>query len=226
MEAHKAGNRATHTREVLVQAALEVFGRDGFHAASTRAISETAGVNQALIAYHFGGKQCLYRATIQSITGNIAEHMGPLLDHMGEEIAGLDAATPTGRDACLALLDRIIAGAIDLFGQPRADLWVKLVMREQQDPTDAFDIFFLGVYSNMLARLTELVGKLSGLPAESEAARVKALTLMGQVLVFVVGRGTVARHVGWTRLGERERQVLHQTVRQSLEAMFREGGRA
>ena len=219
----RPGRRAGQTREALLQAALEVFGRDGFHAASTRAISEAAGVNQALIAYHFGGKEGLYRAVIESITGNIAGHMGPLMMSMRDEVSGIDADTAAGRAACLDYLDRMMVGAINLFGHPQASQWVKLVMREQQDPTDAFDIFYQGVYSDMLGLFTELVGKLIGQSPDGETARVRTLTLMGQILVFVIGRGTVARHVGWTRLGAREREVLHQTVRQSLRSLVRPG---
>ena len=54
--------RGDITREAFIQAAIEIFGRDGFHAASTRAIAERAGANQALIGYHFRGKLGLYKA--------------------------------------------------------------------------------------------------------------------------------------------------------------------
>jgi AcrR family transcriptional regulator len=216
----RAGGRAGQTREALLRAALAVFGRDGFHAASNRAISEAAGVNQALIAYHYGGKEGLYRAAIEHITENIARHMGPLLETLRQEIAALDASTTAGRAACLAQLDQILARVITFFGQPEAGHWVKLVMREQQDPTAAFDIFYEGIYSEMLAMITGLVGKLTGQPSELEATRALALTLVGQILVFVVGRATISRHLGWIHLDQREREVLHATVRQTLYLRF------
>ena len=40
-------SRGDQTREALVAAAMDIFGRDGFHAASTRAIARAAGANQA-----------------------------------------------------------------------------------------------------------------------------------------------------------------------------------
>lgn len=220
MNAPKSNGRAAQTRDALVAAGLEIFGRDGFHAASTRAIAESAGVNQALIAYHFGGKEGLYRATIESITANITAHMGPLLEEMQSRVSGLDAGTPEGQAECLVLMEQIMAGAVELFGRPEAAQWVKLVMREQQDPTDAFDIFYRGIYSDMLELFTVLTGKIMNRAADEEAVRVRALTLMGQILVFVVGRGTVARHVGWTQLGERERSVLHGAAVQSLQSLI------
>ncbi len=38
----------------LIRAALNAFGRQGFEAASTRAIAGAAGANLAALPYHFG----------------------------------------------------------------------------------------------------------------------------------------------------------------------------
>jgi AcrR family transcriptional regulator len=42
------------TREKLLAAAVETVWRDGLGASSARSIAARAGVNQALIFYHFG----------------------------------------------------------------------------------------------------------------------------------------------------------------------------
>ncbi|MBN9445309.1 MAG: TetR family transcriptional regulator, partial [Bosea sp.] len=47
------------TRQALIRAGLDLFGRNGFDATSTREIAQAAGVNSAGIAYHFGGKDGL-----------------------------------------------------------------------------------------------------------------------------------------------------------------------
>ena len=106
----KTNARSAQTREALLDAALEIFGRDGFHAASTRAIAEEAGVNQALIAYHFGGKVGLYLAVFESIAESMEQHVGPLLAATRAEIDELDGGTPAGRRACLEYLDRLLGG--------------------------------------------------------------------------------------------------------------------
>ena len=72
--------RGEPTREALLRAAIDVFGRDGFDAASTRAISDAAGVNQALIGYHFGGKPGLYLAALRSIAASVSTRIGPLVE--------------------------------------------------------------------------------------------------------------------------------------------------
>ena len=47
------------SRKRLRTAALEIFSRDGYDAATTRKIAEAAGVNEALIQRYFQGKQGL-----------------------------------------------------------------------------------------------------------------------------------------------------------------------
>ncbi|MGA7671592.1 MAG: TetR/AcrR family transcriptional regulator [Nitrolancea sp.] len=47
------------TKDAIIESALAVLGRDGFSNLTTRAIAQEAGVNQALINYHFGTKDKL-----------------------------------------------------------------------------------------------------------------------------------------------------------------------
>lgn len=65
------------TRERLLAVARERFAVRGYDGASVRAIAEAAGANVAAIAYHFGGKEGLYRAVI---------------DRLYAELSALDAA--------------------------------------------------------------------------------------------------------------------------------------
>jgi AcrR family transcriptional regulator len=49
----------------LLDAAAQLFARRGYEGASTRAIAEHAGVHQALVRHHFGGKEWLWREVIE-----------------------------------------------------------------------------------------------------------------------------------------------------------------
>ena len=51
-----------HTRQAILDAANEEFGKYGFAGARVMRIAAAAGVNHQLITYHFGGKQGLYDA--------------------------------------------------------------------------------------------------------------------------------------------------------------------
>ena len=52
------------TKEEILNAAEVLFARAGYHASSMRAITESAGVNLALVNYHFGSKEELLEAVI------------------------------------------------------------------------------------------------------------------------------------------------------------------
>lgn len=55
---------ADETRDRILGAAREVFARDGYEGATTRQIAAAADVNIGTLAYHFGGKEGLYRAVL------------------------------------------------------------------------------------------------------------------------------------------------------------------
>jgi AcrR family transcriptional regulator len=53
------------TKEKLMDAAEKLFARRGFHGTSLREITAEAGVDLALVNYHFGGKKQLLAAVIE-----------------------------------------------------------------------------------------------------------------------------------------------------------------
>jgi len=53
------------TRERLLRSAATLFAWHGFDGASTRDIALRADVNQALLRYHFGGKEALWREVLE-----------------------------------------------------------------------------------------------------------------------------------------------------------------
>lgn len=55
----------THRR--ILRAALGVFAEFGYSGASTREIARRAGVHQPALAYHFKGKEQLWKAAVQAV---------------------------------------------------------------------------------------------------------------------------------------------------------------
>ena len=54
------------TREKIIKAASRAFALNGYEGASVRTIVAEAQVNQAAINYHFGSKEGLYRAVLET----------------------------------------------------------------------------------------------------------------------------------------------------------------
>lgn len=61
------------TRLSILDAACKVFGEKGYHKTTHAEISRIAGVNSALINFHFGSKDNLYKAVWERISREIEE---------------------------------------------------------------------------------------------------------------------------------------------------------
>lgn len=58
-------------RAALLEAGLRVFAKQGFGGATISEIAAGAGTNRAMIAYHFGGKEGLYKAILDELVGQV-----------------------------------------------------------------------------------------------------------------------------------------------------------
>lgn len=63
---------ADETRRRLLEAALDCFAEAGFDGATTRAICGRAGVNLALLNYHFGSKEGLWAQVLRTLNDRLA----------------------------------------------------------------------------------------------------------------------------------------------------------
>jgi TetR/AcrR family acrAB operon transcriptional repressor len=60
----KTKEEAAITRKQLLEAALTVFGRKGYSAATLEEIASEAGLTRGAIYWHFDGKEALYKALV------------------------------------------------------------------------------------------------------------------------------------------------------------------
>lgn len=81
--------RGEDTRARIVSAAIKAFSEDGFEGASTRQIAGLAGENQGLITYHFGTKENLWRAAVDTLFGGFRSE----LTERGEVLRDADTHT-------------------------------------------------------------------------------------------------------------------------------------
>lgn len=194
--------------ERLLDAAIDQFGRHGLDGASTRAIAAAAGTAMSSITYHFGGKDGLYQATARHITAQIAARMeGPLA-----EAASLATAT-TDTDGAIAAMLATLDGFARIMTSAESAQWARFVIREQMDPTAAFDILYSEMMEGLAGHAIGLLVRISGGRISEADARVKALAIFGQVLMFRVARATVLRLTGWTDITGAEGLKIRATLR-------------
>lgn len=68
----KSKSASMDSRDSILKAARCVFARRGFEGASTREVAEAAGVNNAMIYYHFQDKEDLYRSVLSDSFSSLA----------------------------------------------------------------------------------------------------------------------------------------------------------
>lgn len=202
-------------------AATAAFARDGYHGVSTRQIADLAETNQALIGYHFGGKQGLYVAVVEHVASQIGAHIRPILERIE---AGLDETredtNPAGlRDRLLPALLELTDGMAALLLQDDSAAWMQLILREQQTPTVAFDSLYSGFMGRVAASITEVAGRLR-VDQDETANRVLAATIMGQLVVFRSAHAGVMRHLGWAEIDDARVARVQQVLRGNVTALL------
>jgi AcrR family transcriptional regulator len=103
---------AAKTRQLLLEAALRRFAREGYAATTVRDIAEDAGVNVALIARYFESKEGLYATALREAVDELGRESGRVpLSKIPEAIATRVAGSGSsgaenGPDLLLLLLLR------------------------------------------------------------------------------------------------------------------------
>jgi AcrR family transcriptional regulator len=176
-------------RERLLEAALDIFGRHGFDAATTRMIAGQAGVNIAAIPYYFSGKEGLYQAVVRHIVDVIAGQMA----ETRWEIEDRSLSGPEAKDEAVELLEKLVTRFIRfMIGSPEAHRISRIILREQMFPTAAYEIIFSGFMESLLEAVARLIMVISG-DRSKRSAKLRAMAIVGQILVFRVARETLVR---------------------------------
>lgn len=100
------GGEAVETRVRLMDAAEELIARNGINGASLREITEKAGVNLALVKYHFGSKDGLVEAMM-------LRRIGPLDQRRLELLDAVEARVPKGPLPLEEVLEALIRPPVE-----------------------------------------------------------------------------------------------------------------
>jgi len=85
-------DKAQGTRRRILDAALDVFARKGYHDARTDEIVEASGTSKGSLYFHFASKQNIFLALIDELAGRLAANLEEAIAHEDDGIRRVDAA--------------------------------------------------------------------------------------------------------------------------------------
>jgi AcrR family transcriptional regulator len=179
----------------LILAAIQLFGRDGFAAVSTRMLSEQAGTNVSAIKYHFGSKDDLYKAAIKHVVAQLQPRFDFALTafEQSRDLVGDDNVLQA------RLVTQIVENLMQVFlGSEDVPLFIPFVFREFFVPGPHFDYFYDALPRRLHELFTALVSMVEKLDPNSEEAIIRAHAVLGQIMFIHVGREILYRRLGWT----------------------------
>jgi AcrR family transcriptional regulator len=216
--------RGEVTRQKLLTAAIDVFGRNGFDGTTTRALAQAAGVNQQAIPYYFGGKEGLYIAAAEHIGALITAHVGALRERIrGRLVEAQRSGTPLSPAEARALLTDLTQTMIGVFVSKESEAWARFLIREQMQPTEAFHRVYGVVMKPTLMVARTLVGIVLGEPPDSEHIRLRTFSLLGSLMVFRVAHAAVLAELAWTEIGPEQAEAVRAMARELIDTLTKPG---
>jgi TetR/AcrR family transcriptional regulator, regulator of cefoperazone and chloramphenicol sensitivity len=160
------------TRDKLVDVAGRIFAERGYRAATIREISVAAKANVSAVNYHFGDKLGLYTEVVQQ-SARAAE--------LEAIKSALDLQAPP-EDILRAV---IRARMRSIYRGDRPDWHFRILAHELAQPTPAIRRLINKIGRPLFLRLLQLIGGMIGLPADSDQTRLCAISILGQILVYI-----------------------------------------
>jgi AcrR family transcriptional regulator len=159
----------TDTRQVLIDAATEVFLKRGFSRATTKEIAQTAGLAEGTIYRHFDDKYALFHEVFLARSGETVEELARFSERAGQ------GTVRDNLDHLLRLIGRMAEHATSLMASMWADPEVakrfEAYVRERAPRgLEAGPVGIVAAY----IRAEQELGRIRGDVAADEAAAVVA----------------------------------------------------
>lgn len=117
-------------RQAILLAAERLFADRGYHAVSMRDIATAAEVPVALVSYHYGSKQALYRAIFESWLPSIEQRRARLASAMQR---------PRSPTTLRAVLLAFVEPLVQLHADPLGQHFARMAARDLSAPTPEAD---------------------------------------------------------------------------------------
>jgi len=204
--------RGEHTRQRVLEAGIELFAELGYERASTRAIARRAGVSLPALQYYFSGKQGLHQACAQYITEDVRSRLGPAAERVRLALVRQDLT----RAGLLELLRAVVEPFLEGLATERPESWALFLARAQGEHSAAYEAIFQQIGGRLLTIVTEIIGRILGLPAASPDVAIRAVVVLGQITLVRRARPIILRALGWSDLEGARLRTLKEVIWQGI----------
>jgi AcrR family transcriptional regulator len=169
---------ASDTRDLILDAAEELFARQGLGPTTIKQIGEAARQNPALLYYYFGNKEGLYHAVLHRVVSALVARGGAAL-----------RASPSPPEAVRGLVKAQVEFVLTHPNAP------KLLVREMidHDAREA-ETLLLETAAGLFERLCTVIrrGQQSGVFRKDVEAHFAAVSTISQAMYFMVARPAIS----------------------------------
>jgi AcrR family transcriptional regulator len=114
--ARKPALEGVDRRQLILEAALDVFAEQGFEGATTKEIAARAGVTHGLIYFYFASKEELFQAAFQLTLSGVAKEL-PL------------SGAAESSDEPAVVIERCVTLLLETLSSPRVTSLARIMMR-------------------------------------------------------------------------------------------------
>lgn len=175
-------------RERLIDVAERLFAEKGFDGVGVREITAEAGCNVAAVNYHFGNKKGLYIAVFKE---RMVRRGQKIQEIFWKELENDEAPEPERIIKTLAK-----AFLKSPFSEKERMRHHKLMERELNRPTKAFDIFYKEVVIPFFRTLLRFLKRHLPEDISEQTEMLYILSIISQVLYFNLARNMITRITG------------------------------
>jgi AcrR family transcriptional regulator len=209
-------SRGALARERMLLAALDLFGRHGFDATTTRMISEAASMNLGAIPYYFGSKEDLY--------ARAAGHLAGYIEQQQRGALSLLKAHAAASDNPAQLIDLVVNFMLDqarmLFAEGVPASWVQFFLRAQAEHGQAFEQIFAQSVEPVQACLSEIVARIIGRPVDDFQTRALTFIAFYQFVCLRLADGVLMRRLQWDAITPQRLEQLLSIMGPGLRAQL------